>query len=805
MVTYKYRETKLATKFGKLPDLCLTLHNLLKNEGMSMKEGKNLVIVESPGKIDKLQKALGDDFVVTASKGHIRDLDESGLSIDISEGFKPKYVIPADKKRVVADLKKAAKEASMVWLASDADREGEAISWHLFETLGLKSENTRRIVFLEITKPAILAAIENPRDIDMNLVNAQQARRVLDRLVGFELSPVLWRKIQPKLSAGRVQSVALRLIVDKEREILAFSNEAYYKVEAIFHPEGTPEGTLVKATLDRKFKDIDSARAFLEKCIGADFNICSIDRKEGTRTPAAPFTTSTLQQEAARKLRFSVNQTMSVAQKLYEQGLITYMRTDSTNLSSLAINAAKTFICDNFGEEYSKIRQYRTKSKGAQEAHEAIRPTYIGNTSIQGTPQEQKLYELIWKRTVASQMADAKVMKTDIKVACSNAEERFSVQASQVLFDGFLKLYIESTDDPQQDDEDIILPELHIGDRMFEDIITAECKFTAAPSRYTDASLIKKLEELGIGRPATYGPTISTLTKARGYVVKGDKTGVKHQVTNLSLKNGVIKSSAKTETVGAERGRLLPQEIGIIVTDYLVKNFPKILDYKFTANVEEDLDKVAGGEIVWNELIKDFYTPFHENVDSEMNKREYSNVSRELGVDPSDGQPLVARFGQYGAYVQKGDGDKKQYASLAPGQLIESITLEEALKLFQLPRTVGQHNGIDIICTKGRFGPYMKYGDKNISLPRGTDPLKIDLEACIALIQASESTTKGGIIAEYQNSDIQVIDGNYGPYIKHAGRNYKIPKGTDPLSLTEDKCKEIIAGSEPTGRKKRRR
>ena len=772
---------------------------------MSMKEGKNLVIVESPGKIDKIRKALGSDYKVMASIGHIRDLDESGLSIDVANGFKPEYVVPAEKKKVVADLKKAAKDASAIWLASDADREGEAISWHLFETLGLSAENTRRIVFQEITKPAILNAIQNPREIDMNLVNAQQARRVLDRLVGFELSPVLWRKIQPKLSAGRVQSVALRLIVDREREILAFNNEAYYKVEAMFHPEGTPENTLVKATLDRRFPDMDSAREFLERCIGASFSVCDIEKKEGNRFPAAPFTTSTLQQEAARKLRFSVSQTMSIAQHLYENGYITYMRTDSTNLSALALNTAKSFICENFGEEYSKVRNKWGKVKGAQEAHEAIRPTYIENTSIEGTPQEQRLYELIWKRTVASQMADAKILRTDIKVSSDKGEERFNVQASEVLFDGFLKLYIESTDEPQQDDEMIILPEMKVGDMMTENGITAECKYTSAPSRYTDASLIKKLDELGIGRPSTYKPTIETLTKARGYVIKGDKTGEKHEVTNLSLKNGKIKAAAKTETVGAERGRLLPQDIGMIVTDYLVKNFPNILDYGFTADVEEDFDKIADGELVWNSVISDFYAPFHTNVQETLSNREYSHVSRELGVDPNDGQPLVARFGQYGPYVQKGDGDSKQYASLAPGQLIESITLEEALKLFELPRTVGQHNGIDIICTKGRFGPYIKYGDKNMSLPRGTDPLKVDLNTCISIIEDNLNKKSGGIISEFKESDIQVIDGAYGPYLKHAGNNYKLPKGTDPATLTEDKCKEIIASSEPTGRKKRRR
>ncbi len=770
-----------------------------------MTERKNLVIVESPGKIDKIKKALGDNYEVKASIGHIRDLDESGLSIDIENGFAPQYVIPADKKKVVADLKKAAKAASTVWLASDADREGEAISWHLFESLGLSKENTKRIVFQEITKPAILNAIENPREIDMNLVNAQQARRVLDRLVGFELSPVLWRKIQPKLSAGRVQSVALRLIVDREREILAFNHEAYYKVEAIFHPEGTPENTLVKATLDRRFPDMESAQDFLEKCIGANFAISDIEKKEGNRYPAPPFTTSTLQQEAARKLRMSVSQTMSVAQKLYESGHITYMRTDSTNLSALALNTAKRFICDNFGEEYSKTRNKWGKAKGAQEAHEAIRPTFIDNTTIEGTPQEKKLYELIWKRTVASQMADARVLRTDIKVASDRSGEKFNVQATQVLFDGFLKLYIESTDDPQQDDEAVILPEMHIGDAMIENGITAECKYTSAPARYTDASLIKKLEELEIGRPSTYAPTITTLTKARGYVVKGDKEGEKHTVTNLALKNGKIKASTKTETVGAEKNRLLPQDIGMIVTDYLVKNFDSILDYGFTANVEKDFDQIAEGELVWNNVISNFYGSFHSKVEGALSNREFSNVSRELGVDPADGQPLVARFGQYGPYVQKGDGEAKQYASLAPGQLIESITLEEALKLFELPRTVGRHNGIDIICTKGRFGPYMKYGDKNISLPRGTDPLKVDLDTCIKLIEDSLNKKTGGIIAEFKDSDIQIIDGAYGPYIKHAGGNYRIPKGTDAASLTEDKCKEIISSSEPTGRKKRRK
>ena len=765
---------------------------------------ENLVIVESPAKAGTIQKFLGKDYIVKSSFGHIRDLQDKSLSIDVEHGFKPEYEIPSDKKKVVAELKKAAKNAKTVWLASDEDREGEAISWHLYETLGLKKENTRRIVFHEITKNAILHAIENPRDIDMNLVDAQQARRVLDRLVGFELSPILWKKIQPKLSAGRVQSVALRLVVDREREIMNFHKEQYYKVEAVFHPEGTPGTVAVKATLDTRFPDMDSAEEYLRKCIGARFSIRSIDKKEGIRVPAAPFTTSSLQQEAARKLRFSVSQTMSIAQKLYEAGFITYMRTDSTNLSSLALGTAKKYISENFGEEYSKTRQYKTKAKGAQEAHEAIRPTYIEHTEIQGTPQEQKLYELIWKRTVASQMADAKVMKTDIKVGSDKGTELFSIQATEVLFDGFLKLYIESQDEPQEEDE-VMLPELHTGDVMEERGITAECKFTAPPMRYSEATLVKKLEELGIGRPSTYAPTISTLTKGRGYIIKGDKEGEKIPVTNLILENGTVSTVKKTEIVGAGKGRLLPQEIGMIVTDYLVDNFGRILDYGFTADVEKDFDQVAEGQMVWNELIAAFYGPFHQRVEKVLNDHQYSHVSRELGTDPQDGKPVIARYGQYGPYVQKGEGDDRQFASLAPGQLIESITLEEALKLFGLPRKVGQYNGMDIICTKGRFGPYMKYGDKNISLPRGSDPLNIDLDSCIRLIEQAADKKAGAVLLSFPQSDIQVIDGNYGPYIKHAGHNYRIPKGTDASALTEDDCNGIIASTKPTGRRTRKK
>lgn len=762
------------------------------------------MIVESPGKIGKLQKFLGNDYIVKSSIGHIRDLQDKKLSVDIEHGFTPEYVIPADKKKVVAELKKIVGEVKTVWLASDEDREGEAISWHLYEVLGLKDKDTKRIVFHEITEEAILNAVKNPREINMDLVDAQQARRVLDRLVGFEVSPILWRKIQPKLSAGRVQSVALRLVVDREREIMAFNREAYYKTDAVFTPEGG--NVKVNATLGTRFKTVEEARKFLEDCAGAEFRVGNIDKKAATRCPAAPFTTSTMQQEAARKLHFPVNTTMRVAQSLYEKGLITYMRTDSTNLSKLALGASRDFIVKNFGENYSKTRQYHTTSKGAQEAHEAIRPTYIGNTSIEGTPQEQKLYNLIWKRTIASQMADASLLNTNIKIVNDKREEKFAVQATQIVFDGFLKVYMESYDD-QQDEEEVILPALNVGDRMIPQSFSSAGKFTTPPPRYSEASLVKKLEELGIGRPATYGTIISTLTTGRGYIVKGDKEGEKIPVTCLSMKNGIISESMKAEPVGAEKGKLLPQEIGMIVTDYLVKNFGNIMDYDFTANVENDFDKVAKGQLRWNKLIAEFYAPFHKKVEDVLESREYgSKVSRELGKDPSDGQPVVAKFGQYGPYIQKGEGENRQFAHLAPGQLIESITLEEALKLFLLPRKVGSYNGIDIIATKGKFGPYLKYGDRNTSLPKGKDPLTVTLEECISLIESiSEKASANTPMLEFTESDIHVINGRYGPYIKHDGRNFKIPKGIDAATLTEEKCKEIIASTEPTKKTFRRR
>ena len=765
----------------------------------------NLVIVESPSKAKTIQRFLGKDFLVKSSRGHIRDLQDNKLSVDVEKGFAPEYVVPADKRRVVADLKKAAGAASMVWLASDEDREGVAIYWHLFETLGLDKGNTKRIVFHEITKDAILNAVKNPRDIDMNLVNAQQARRVLDRLVGFELSPVLWRKVQPRLSAGRVQSVALRLVVEREKEIMAFVNEPFYKVSAVFHPEGHPASVKVKAVLDARFRRAGEARGFLEDCVGARFTISNVEKKEAVRNPAPPFTTSTLQQEAARKLRFPVSVTMRVAQTLYERGLITYMRTDSTNLSTLALGVAKKYIIGNFGTEYQKTRQFRTKSKGAQEAHEAIRPTYIENTEIEGTAQEKKLYNLIWKRTVASQMADAKVLLTSMKIDSDKREEKFAVQTTKTLFDGFLKLYKESGDEFESDENDeASLPDLRAGEVMERKGIIAECKYTAAPQRYSEATLVKKLEELGIGRPSTYATTISTLTSGRGYIVKGDKEGKKIPVTDMTLKDSTISESQRIETVGAEKGKLLPQEIGLIVTDYLEKNFTDIMDYDFTANVEKDFDQIAGGEQEWNKVISDFYSPFHKKVEEVLHDGNYSRVSRELGIDP-DGNKVTAKFGKYGPFIQRGEGESAKFASLGRGQLIENITLAEALRLFELPRTVGEYKGVEVIAAKGRFGPYIKYGEKNLSLPRGKDPLKVTLKECEDLIDADDrKVPENPVIAEFKDSDIQVINGRYGPYIKAGGANYRIPKGTDSATLTEEACKEIISNSKPTAKGNRR-
>jgi len=760
-------------------------------------KGKNLIIVESPGKVDKIRHFLGDDFVVKASKGHIRDLDEKKLGIDIEHGFRPEYVIPDDKKKVVAELKSLATKADTIWLASDEDREGEAIAWHLFDVLGLSRSNTKRIVFNEITKEAILNAIKEPRDIDMNLVDAQQARRVLDRLVGFELSPILWRKVQPKLSAGRVQSVALRLVVDREKEIIAFQNEAYYRVEGTFLAGNTP----FKAALENRFSTKEDARKFLEDSIGATYAVSSIEKKEGSRMPSSPFTTSTLQQEAARRLHFPVSTTMRVAQTLYEKGLITYMRTDSTNLSSLALGAAKKYISDTFGTDYSRPRQFKTKSKGAQEAHEAIRPTYLGNPSIEGTAQEKKLYELIWKRTIASQMAEAKVLATTIKISSDKRDEKYVANANVVLFDGFLKVY-SGSDDSSSDM--VVLPSIGEGEILRDKSIVAEAKFTAAPPRYSEGTLIKKLDELGIGRPSTYVPTIETI-KHRDYIVVGDKEGRKVATESFTLSGGKISSKEKMETIGAEKGRLIPQEIGVIVTDYLQKNFPDILDYDFTASVEKEFDEIAGGEVVWNSAISEFYAPFHKRVSEVLSSKDYARVNREIGKDPATGETIVAKYGQWGPYVQKGEGENRVYASLGKGQLIENITLEEALKLFALPRTVGQIDGVDVIALKGKYGPYLKFGDKNFKLPRGNDPLTITIEKCKEIIEAEAAPKQAQeAISEFDGGNIKVIEGRYGPYIKAGNSNYKIPKGKDAATLTEADCKEIIASSKPTSSSRRR-
>ena len=759
----------------------------------------NLVIVESPAKAKTIQKFLGEGFTVKSSFGHIRDLQDNKLSVDVEHGFAPEYIVPADKKKVVADLKKAASAAQTVWLASDEDREGEAISWHLSETLGLDKTRTRRIVFHEITKDAILHAVQNPREIDINLVNAQQARRVLDRLVGFELSPILWRKIQRGLSAGRVQSVALRLVVDREKEIMAFESTPYYKVDGVFEAAGVK----VKGTLDTKFETIEQARKFLEDSIGAQYSIASIDRREAVRHPAPPFTTSTLQQEASRKLHLPVSQTMRIAQGLYERGLITYMRTDSTNLSSLALGTAKSYITETYGEQYSHPRQYKTHSKGAQEAHEAIRPTYIANTDIEGTQQEKKLYNLIWKRTLASQMEDAKMLNSNIKVASDRRSEKFCIQAAEILFDGFLKLYIEGSDDEADEEGNSILPQLSVGQSITDKEITADCRFSQPPYRYSEATLVKKLEELGIGRPSTYAPTITTLTTGRGYIVKGDKEGRKVAVTDLSLKGGKISERAKTESIGSEKGKLMPQEIGMIVSDYLTANFPQIMDYDFTANVEKDFDSIAEGKMVWNSVIADFYGDFHKKVDETLHDGQYSRVEREIGVDPADGKKVIARYGQFGPYVQKGEGADKQSASLSKGQLIENITLEEALALFKLPRKLGEIDGAEVTVLKGRFGPYIKHGDKNISLPRSADPLTVTLADCEGIIR-NAATAANPVIKEFKDADISVINGRYGPYLKHSGANYKLPKGCDASALTEEECRRIVEQTAPTSSKPKR-
>ncbi len=751
--------------------------------------GENLVIVESPAKAKTIEKFLGEGYTVRSSYGNIRDLEKKGLGIDIDAGFEPRYEVPAAKRKTVSDLKSAVKKADTVWLASDEDREGEAIAWHLSNVLGLDPATTKRIVFHEITKSAILEAIKSPRTIDMNLVMAQQARRVLDRLVGFELSPILWKKIQPKLSAGRVQSVALRLIVDREREISAFESKAFFRIEATFTLEG---GKNLQAVLNEKFETEEEALAFLNKCRGAQFSVTAIETKKATRTPAPPFTTSTLQQEAARKLGFSLSQTMSIAQKLYESGLITYMRTDSTNLSSLAINTAKETVTGLYGEEYSRIRHYQTRSKSAQEAHEAIRPTYISNLEIQGTPVEKRLYSLIWKRTAACQMADAVIEKTEIEISCPSFSEKFTVQGEQILFDGFLKVYSEGGDD-EEDEENATLPRVEKGQELTVSYVTATQRFSQRPPRYSESSLVKKLEELGIGRPSTYATTSTTLQE-RGYVIKGDKQGQQRDYVELKLKGEKVARTVRSETFGAEKKKLLPENIGMVVTDFLAANFTDILDYGFTAKVEEDLDRIAAGSLIWNNAISEFYRPFHDKVEKSFEDRTHTNAERLIGNDPATGKPVYARIGRFGPLVQKGANDDpdKQFVSLGKGQLIENITLEEALHLLALPRRVGSWKGFEIIAAIGRFGPYVKYDGKYVSLGKGLDPYTVTEEQAIALIEASLDKESKKSIAEFEASGIQILNGRYGPYIRKDGANYKIPRGTDPYKLTETQCIEII-------------
>ena len=753
--------------------------------------GENLVIVESPAKAKTIEKFLGEGYVVKSSYGHIRDLPKNNDGIDVEHGFAPKYEVSPDKKKVVSDLKKLADKSAMVWLASDEDREGEAIAWHIFDALKLDKKNTKRIAFHEITKNAILSALENPRDIDMDLVMAQQARRVLDRLVGFELSPILWRKVQGNLSAGRVQSVAVRLIVDREREIAAYDYKPYFKVEGTFTTKGTRSH--LHGTLDHKFADEKASRAFLEKCIGCNFAVSGIETKAATKSPAAPFTTSVLQQEAARKLGFSVSATMQVAQGLYERGLITYMRTDSVNLSSLAINTAKEFITEHYGVEYSHVRQYKTKSKGAQEAHEAIRPTYIKNTEIEGTVAEKKLYDLIWKRTIASQMADAQVEKTTVEVAGDKISEKFLMEAEKVLFDGFLKVYIEGRDDEPEESLAASLPSLEMGQAMQCLQIDAKERLTQGPQRYSEATLVKKLEELGIGRPSTYAPTISTIFK-RGYIVKGDVEGTRRVCAALTLKGGEITRSESVEMVGKEKKKLLPENIGIVVTDYLEANFPEILDYNFTAKVEEDFDEIAKGDKVWNKVIAEFYTPFHNTVQEKMQDKEYTHAERVIGIDPESGKPIIARMGRFSPIVQKGANDDpdKQFAGMKKGQLIETLTLEEALKLFDLPRKVGTFENAEITAAIGRFGPYIKHDGKFYSLGKGLSPYSITEEEAAKVILDKRQMEVSSAIASFPEQDIEVKAGRYGPYIKHAGKNYKIPKKTNPATLTAEDCLKII-------------
>ena len=763
---------------------------------------ENLVIVESPAKAKTIEKFLGKGYVVKSSFGHIRDLSKKELGIDIQNDFTPHYEISPDKKKTVAELEKLAKEAGTVWLASDEDREGEAIAWHLSQVLGLKDDKTKRIVFHEITKNAILHAIENPRTIDLNLVNAQQARRILDRLVGFELSPVLWKKIKPSLSAGRVQSVAVRLIVEREREIMDFKAAAYYRVLADFTvTDADGKKSAFRAELSKRYATEQEALALLEKCKTAVFTVRNVERKPSKKSPAAPFTTSTLQQEAGRKLGMSVSQTMSVAQRLYEAGYITYMRTDSVNLSGQAIAAAKAEIVKLFGEKYSEVRNYKTKTKGAQEAHEAIRPSYMDKTVIDAAPAEKRLYDLIWKRTIASQMAAAQTERTVVDIEISNAEERFVATGETVLFDGFLKLYSESTEDEAQEGEEALLPPLKQGDRPEAKSVTALQRFTQSPPRYSEASLVKRLEELGIGRPSTYAPTISTII-TRGYVVKENREGGKRGYVQLKLEKGEIVRKELSEHVGKEKNKLSPTDIGMLVTDYLDQQFTDVMDYNFTAMVEKEFDEIAEGDKSWVDMIRKFYEKFHSTVDRALESQPVrSSQPHLLGTDPKSGKPVYVKIGRFGPVAQIGDADdaeKPRFASLRTGQLIASITLEEALDLFTLPRTVGEFEEKEVVIGIGRFGPYVRHDGKFVSLGKTDDPYTIELDRAVSLIRdkrEKDAKAKEPIRTYPEDDGLQVLNGRYGPYIAWQGKNYRIPKGYVPAELTLEQCREIIAKS----------
>ena len=775
-----------------------------------MKE--NLVIVESPAKAKTIEKFLGDKYQVLSSYGHIRDLKRKSFSVD-EKTFKPQYEIPSDKQKVVAQLRGQAEQANMVWLASDEDREGEAISWHLYEVLKLKPENTRRIVFHEITKPAILDAIEHPRQIDLNLVNAQQARRVLDRIVGFKLSPVLWRKVKPSLSAGRVQSVAVRLIVEREREIQDFHSEENYRITAIFNGS---DGSEVKAELNHRFSTAEEARAFLESCKDSQFRVQDILTKPVKRSPAPPFTTSTLQQEAAHKLGFTVAQTMMIAQHLYESGRITYMRTDSVNLSKLCLGASKKVIAEQMGEQYVKTRQYHTSSKGAQEAHEAIRPTYMDTQHIDGNQQERRLYDLIWKRTIASQMADAELERTQVTISIENphnesqsGEYTFVAEGEVVKFDGFLRIYSDEVL-PQRgnaegtmdgDNENLgILPAMTVGENLSREQITATQRFSQRPVRYNEASLVRKLEELGIGRPSTYATTITTIQQ-REYVEKGDKPGEQRDFQTITLKDNKLTEETHTTTVGQERGKLLPTDTGIVVNDFLLENFPEIMDYNFTADIEKEFDEVAEGKIAWEGVVKKFYEGFEPLVEKSVNTHtEHKVGERMLGNDPKTGAPVTVKIGRFGPVVQMGSvatGQKPRFSQLATGQKLETITLEEALELFRLPRKLGTYEGEPITIGAGKYGPYVAHKGSYVSIPKGTDPMEVTFEQAVIMMHHKHQEEAERHLRTFEeDAELEVLNGRYGPYIAYKGKNFRLPKALHERAkeLTYEECMEIING-----------